>query len=160
MTVPGEIHTVPYLLLAALATALLLFVWLRQRRWRRHQHAIRALLDGADALEAQLQDCRQRMQRLRGMLSILPEEMSADADGALSADAKVQAALKDVLAHRLWIKQYAADASLQQLAAARSALDQSGATLRALIERLTEITADLVRAQSSAQTLFPRGKTP
>ena len=129
-------------------------------RWRRQQRAVRVLLDGADALEAQLQDCRQRMQRLRGMLTILPEEMSADADVALSADAKVQAALKDVLAHRLWIKQHAADASLQQLAAARSALDQSGATLRALIERLTGITTDLVRAQSSAQTVSPRGKTP
>jgi flagellar motility protein MotE (MotC chaperone) len=160
MIVSREIHTVPYLLLAALAAALLLFVWRSQRRWLRRERAIRALLDGADALEAQLQDCRQRMQRLRGMLTILPEEMSADADGALSADAKVKLALKDVLAHRLWIKQHAADASLQQLDAARGALSQSGATLRALIERLTAITNDLERAQSSAQTVSPRGKMP
>jgi uncharacterized coiled-coil protein SlyX len=148
------------LLLAAIAAILLLLLlWRRERGWRQRERAIRALLDGADALETQLQDCRQRMQRLRGMLTILPEEMSADADTALSADAKVQAALRDLLAHRLWIKQHAVDASLQQLAAARSALDQSGATLRALIERLTTITADLEQAQSSAQTLTPRGKT-
>ncbi len=151
----------PYLVLVAIAaTLLLLLAWLRERHWKRHERAIRTLLDGADALEAQLQDCRQRMQRLRGMLTILPEEMSADANTALSADTKVKAALKDLLAHRLWIKQHAADASLQQLDAARSALDQSGTTLKALIERLTTITTDLEQAQSSAQTVSPRGRTP
>src|SRR5882724_12450110 len=105
----------PYLLLAAIAAVpLLLLAWLRERRWNRREYAIRTLLDCADALEAQLQDCRRRMQQLRGMLTILPEEMSADADAALSADAKVQAALKDLLAHRLWIKQHAGDASLRE----------------------------------------------
>jgi flagellar motility protein MotE (MotC chaperone) len=143
-----------YLLIAALAAAsLLLFVWLRERRWRQRQAGIRDLLDGADALEAQLQECRLRMQRVRGMLSVLPEEMSADANSALSADNKVQAALKDLLAHRLWIKQHALDASLQQLTAARSALAQSGATLGAQLDRLTATATDLERAQTDAQTL-------
>jgi len=151
----------PYLLLAAIAAVpLLLLAWLRERRWNRREYAIRTLLDCADALEAQLQDCRRRMQQLRGMLTILPEEMSADADAALSADAKVQAALKDLLAHRLWIKQHAGDASLREFDTARNALNQSGATLHALIERLAAITTDLERAQSSAQTLSPRGKAP
>jgi chaperonin cofactor prefoldin len=146
-----------YLLIVALASALLLlFVWLRELGWRRREAAIRALLDGADALEAQLQECRQRMQRLRGMLTVLPEEMSAQADAALSADGKVQEALKDLLAHRLWIQQNAQVASLQQLHAARSALAQSSATLTAQIERLTAITNELERAQSSAQTVGPR----
>ena len=146
-----------YLLIVALASALLLlFVWLRELAWRRREAAIRALLDGADELEAQLQECRQRMQRLRGMLTVLPEEMSAQADAALSADGKVQEALKDLLAHRLWIQQNAQAASLQQLHAARSALGQSSATLNAQIERLTAITNELERAQSSAQTVGPR----
>lgn len=149
----------PYLLLAAIAAvALLLWAWVRERRWSRRERSIRALLDGADAFEILLQDCRQRMQRLRGMLTILPEEMSADADTALSADAKVQAALKDLLAHRLWIKQHAAAASLQELEAARSALSQSGATLSAQVDRLAAITADLEQAQSSAKTVAPRSK--
>ena len=146
-----------YLLIAALASALvLLFFWLRERRWRRHQAAILALLDGADALEAQLQECRTQMQRLRGMLTVLPEEMSAEADAALSADGKVQAALKDLLAHRLWIQQNAADASAQELDAARAALEQSSATLAAQIGRLNAIAADLERAQSKAQSVGPR----
>lgn len=153
----GGLGLVLYLLIVALAsTVLVLFAWLRERAWRRRQSAIRALLDGADALEAQLQECRQRMQRLREMLTVLPEEMSADADTALSADGKVQAALKDLLAHRLWIQQNAAAASQQQLDAARAALAQSSTTLGAQIERLGAVTADLERAQSSAQSVGPR----
>lgn len=149
-----------YLLTVALAsTILLLAVWLRERGWRKRQTAIRGLLDGADALEAQLQECRQRMQRLREMLTVLPEEMSAEADAALSADGKVQAALKDLLAHRLWIQQNAAAASAQQLDAARAALAQSSTTLSAQITRLGNVTADLERAQSSAQSVGPRRPT-
>ena len=146
-----------YLLIFALAsTVLLLLVWLRERTWHLRQSAIRALLDGADALEAQLQECRQRMQRLREMITVLPEEMSAQANAALSADGKVQAALRDLLAHRLWIQQHAGAASAQQLDAARTALAQSSTTLGAQVERLGEITADLERAQSSAQSVGPR----
>lgn len=146
-----------YTLTAALASALvLLFFWLRERSWNRRQAAIRALLDGADDLEAQLQECRQQMQRLRGMLAILPEEMSADADSALSADGKVQAALKDLLGHRLWIKQHAADADLGELDTARAALAQSSSTLAAQVERLSAIALDLERAQSSAQSVGPK----
>jgi chromosome segregation ATPase len=147
-----------YLFIAASAAAVVLsIVWLRERRWRRHERAIRDLLDGADALEAQLQECRRRMQRLREMLAILPEEMSADANSALSADTKVQAALKDLLGHRLWIKQHALQATPRQLDAARAALAKSAATLGAQLDRLAGIAADLERAQSSAQSAGRRG---
>ena len=83
-----------YLIITILfALGLGLLVWLSGRKLRRREQSIRALLDGADALETQLHDCRQHMQRLRSMLTVLPEEMSATADHALSADAKVKAAL-------------------------------------------------------------------
>lgn len=126
---------------------------------RRRDDTLRALLDGADALERALQECRERMQHLRDMLTVLPEEMSAKADTALQADAKVQAALKDLLAHRLWIQQRAATASQAELDQARSALDQSGATLQAQLDRLAAIAADLQRAQAEARTVA-RPKTP
>jgi hypothetical protein len=146
-----------YLILAALVAApILAFLGLRELRWRRRERTLRDLLDGADALEAKLQECRVRMQRLRDMLTILPEEMSAEADGALRADTKVQAALKDLLAHRLWIQQHAADATPQELDAARTALAQSSATLGSQLDRLAAIAADLERAQSSARTVAPR----
>jgi hypothetical protein len=131
----------------------LLAVWLHGRSLHSRQTAIRGLLDGADALEARLQECRERMQHLRDMLTVLPEEMSARADHALQADAKVQAALRDLLAHRLWIQQHAANASLRELGAARRALDQSGATLQAQLDRLAAIAADLQQAQADARTL-------
>jgi uncharacterized coiled-coil protein SlyX len=148
--------TVLYLLVVAIAgIVLLLLAWMHERRLRLRDNLIRALLDGADALEAQLQECRQRMQSLREMLVVLPEEMSERANSALSADDKVEAALRDLLAHRLWIKQNAGDATLQQLGAARAALDQSGATLQAQLERLAAIASDLQRAQANAQSITP-----
>ena len=146
----------PYLLLIALAgVAVLAAAWLRERGLRQRDNAIRALLDGADALEAQLQQCRQRMQSLKEMLVALPEEMSARANTALSADDKVEAALKDLLAHRLWIQQNAASATPKQLEAARAALAQSGATLQAQLDRLAAIAAELQQARANAQTINP-----
>src|SRR5437868_13865959 len=97
-SIPTE-KLVPYLFLLVLAGILvLLLVWLRAHRLRQRENLIRALLDGADALEAQLQECRSRMQSLKEMLIALPEEMSERANTALSADDKVDAALKDLLA--------------------------------------------------------------
>lgn len=128
-------------------------LWLRDRGGRSRQNAIRALLDGADALESHLQECRERMRHLRDMLVVLPEEMSARADSALQADAKVQAALKDLLAHRLWIQQHATTASLHELAQAQRALDQSGATLQSQLDRLATISTDLQRAQADARSV-------
>jgi hypothetical protein len=141
-----------YLLIVALMAASAgTALWMRDRHVRRRQQAISALLDSADAVESQLQACRERMQRLRSQLSILPEEMSARADSALSADFKVQAALKDLLAHRLWIQQHAETATIAQFDAARSALEQSGTTLAALLQRLDDAASELERAQAIAR---------
>ncbi|MBS0557437.1 MAG: hypothetical protein JSR27_08500 [Proteobacteria bacterium] len=148
----NRIETYLIIIAAGLVLALLI-VWLHGRRLQRRDGAIRGLLDGADSLERQLQECRERMQHLRDMLTVLPEEMSARADSALQADAKVQAALRDLLAHRLWIQQRAATATQAELDAARSALDQSGTTLQAQLDRLAAIAADLQRAQTDARTL-------
>ena len=145
-----------YLLLIALAGVVVLaLAWQRERGLRQRDNAIRTLLDGADALEAQLQECRQRMQALKEMLVALPEEMSEHANTALSADDKVEAALKDLLAHRLWIQQNAATATAEQLEAARAALAQSGATLQAQLDRLAAIADDLKQAQANAQSIGP-----
>jgi len=144
------------LIIAIFVALLVLFaVYLNGRRLHRRERAILALLDGADAFEAQLHECKQRMQRLRDMLTILPQEMSARADQALSADPQVAAALKDLLAHRLWIQQHAQSASRRELADARAAMNQSSTTLAEQIERLDEITRDLKRAQASAKTVTP-----
>jgi len=156
----GARHIVTYLLLmlvAALVLSLLL-VWHRRHGWRVRELAIRRLLDGADALEGQLLDCRARMQRLRGMLVVLPDEMSATANSALTADDKVQAGLRDLLAHRLWIKQHAETASPAELTAACSAIDQSRQVMESQLARLDTITGELAAAQSSAGSVAPRGR--
>ena len=145
-----------YLSFIAIASvALLAVAGLRAHRLRQREDMIRALLDGADALEAQLQECRARLQALREMLVALPEEMSERANTALSADDKVDAALKDLLAHRLWIQQNSGTATPQELEAARTALAQSSATLQAQLDRLAAISDDLQQARANAQSISP-----
>jgi hypothetical protein len=137
-----------FIVFAAAVVLLVVLVVQRERRWRRRDAAIRALLDGADTLEQQLLACRERMQTLRGMLVDLPEEMTGDADEALTADDKIQAALRDLLQHRLWIKQHALDASQPDLDNAVSALRQSQNAMDHQLGRLAEITQALQEAQA------------
>lgn len=128
--------------------------WLRRQQWLHRAGSLRMLLDGADGLERQLQECRDRMHHLKTQLIDLPEEMSADAQNALMIDAKVQVALRDLLAHRLWIKHHAEDATQRQLDQACTAMQQSRRILGSQLQRLTEISDDLARARalSSAPT--------
>jgi hypothetical protein len=134
--------------IVALLLAGLILLLLRERRWRRREQAIRTLLDEADALESGLLTCRERMQTLRGMLVDFPEEMTLDADEALAADDKVQAALRDLLQHRLWIKQHAEAADQPALDTAVGALRQSRGSVDAQLQRLDEITRALREARS------------
>jgi hypothetical protein len=147
-----------FILIAAPASLLLLYASIRQHALSRRHRAMRRLLDGADALEEQLLQCRARMHQLRNMLVALPEEMSADANTALTADDKVQAGLRDLLAHRLWIKQHAETARRAELDAACAAIDQSRDVLAAQLTRLDAITGELAAAQSSARSVAPRGR--
>jgi hypothetical protein len=132
----------------ALVLAGLSFYFLRERRWRRRERALFSLLDEADRLESSLITCRERMQTLRGMLVDLPEEMTGDADEALAADDKVQAALRDLLQHRLWIKQHAIDAHQAELDTAVDALRQSHRSMERQLQHLDEITTALREAQT------------
>ena len=146
-----------YLIVIALAAAtLLLFIWLRQRSWTQRARTMRRLLDGADALETQLLECRARMQQLKSMLVVLPEEMSADANSALDDD-KVQDGLRDLLAHRLWIKQHAGSATRDELDAACTAIEQSFQVMESKLKLLVAITGELAAAQQSARTVNHRG---
>ncbi|WP_386071060.1 hypothetical protein ACFJIW_10570 [Tahibacter sp. UC22_41] len=137
-------------LIASIALVLvgLTFFFLRERRWRRRERTLRSLLDEADTLESSLIACRERMQILRGMLVDLPEEMTGDADEALAADDKVQAALRDLLQHRLWIKQHVVDAQQAELNTALEALRQSRRSMERQLRHLDEITAALREAQA------------
>jgi DNA-binding FrmR family transcriptional regulator len=94
--------------------ALLLFLlaplaWLTWRgicRGRARGQAIRELLDAADALEARLRTARGEIEAVAG-----------------DHENPVQGAMRDVLRQRLWLRDHAADASIDQLHAVRSSLD-------------------------------------
>ena len=66
-------------LAVALVALVGLALWLRERMVNRRGRALRDLLDGADALESQLQDYRRRMLSLRQSLTQLPSDMTAPA---------------------------------------------------------------------------------
>ena len=63
-------------------------------------------------------------------------------------DIRTMAALRDLLQHRLWIKQHAVDAGQGELDTAVEALRQSRRSMEQQLQRLDEMTAALREAQS------------
>ncbi len=137
------------LALAAIAALLLVL------GWRRHsqRHLQIALVDGADALEASLHRCRERMGELQSMLGRLPSEMAANASASLDARDAFQVALREVLAHRLWIRDHAALATLAELRAARESLASSKRSIDVQLSRLDVVRDELSDAYASASSL-------
>lgn len=126
----------------------------RELAWRRRDVSLRQLLDGADALEAQLHDYRDRMRLLRHLIDKLPNDDTARAMARVDSDGQVQTALRDVLAHRLWIKQQAATADQVALDAAVSALARSREQLAAQLRALDEVGRDLQQAGQGLRTAW------
>ncbi len=123
--------------------------------WRKHSHRSlqRALVDGADELEISLQRCRERMAELKQMLGRLPSEMAANANASLDARDAFQVALREVLAHRLWIRDHAAQATLSELRTAHEALASSKRSVDVQLARLDIVRGELTDAYASASTL-------
>ncbi len=136
-----------YLIAAVGVIALLIVIAVRREvAWRRRDLALRQLVDGADALEAQLHDYRARMRLLRSLIEKLPDDDIARAVSKVDADGQVQTALRDVLAHRLWIKRHAATADQIALDSAVAALARSRNQIAAQLRALDEVGQDLQRA--------------
>lgn len=136
-----------YLLIAALLLAPIpIFVWLRERRLGARTRELRSVLDHADALEHELQECRARLREIPPLVSRLPPAISLSAHATLTAEPEVQAALHDLLQHRLWLKQFGADASLAELKAASTALVHSREKLALQLDRLDEVRKELASA--------------
>ena len=140
--------------MAALAALGLAFAWRRERRLLRRRALLTEILDLADALERELLECRARLREVPALAAAAlspAEQVSARA--TLAAEPQVQEALRDLLAHRLWLKQNAARASDSELLAARDALAATRATLARQLERLADVRADVeqTRAALAAQ---------
>ena len=82
-----------YLLIAALVLApIAILIWLRERYMSARTRVLREILDHADALESELQECRSRLREIPALVSRLPPSASLSARATLAAEPEVQAA--------------------------------------------------------------------
>ncbi|HMB42998.1 MAG TPA: hypothetical protein VKM00_03860 [Luteimonas sp.] len=141
-----------WLLVLTLSLALaiaLTYVW---RRWRMlaRQNSLRRLLDLADAMEAVLDRSQERMSALHGLVNRVPNDIAAVALTSLEGNLPIREAKRDVLQHRLWIKQHGATASLQELETACAALQRARDRLAQQLDELENAGSALARATDAA----------
>ncbi len=127
------------LLLLVLAT---LSLW-HVRRLRRRHAALHQLLDHADHLEADLKECRHRLDRAHAVMEVKPGQPVAGETGAREA---VDAGLRSLLEHRLWIRDQSARASQAELDAAVTALTRARAQLEPQLRALDQAQRGLEQA--------------
>lgn len=109
-----------YALGAVIALALVFCAWvLRHQRTRRRHGALQSLMDNADRLEADLKDCRDRLQRAHAVMSVSPDQPAA---GEVEAQQAVDSGLRALLQQRLWIRDRGPEASQRELDEAVDAL--------------------------------------
>ena len=120
------------------------------RRQRQRERMLQQLLEQADRFEAALKDCRDRLGEAHAAMAALP----GGADGGRAvALAAVNAGLRDLLAHRLWIRDRAPHAGDAELERALS-------TIRRAQEQLADQVAALGAAQDAlSAALRERGTT-
>lgn len=128
--------------IAALLLLALLAV-LRERRQRLKSRLLGEILDLADALERELLECRARLRELPALTASLPPAGDLSARATLASEPQVQDALRDLLAHRLWLKEHAAQATQPELQAARDALVATRDSLATQLGRLAEAREDV-----------------
>ena len=132
------------------AAALLLAAFqVRERKLRRRPLLLAAIMDEADALETELHECRARLREIPALVTTLPPSAQLSARATLVAEPQVQAALRDLLSHRLWLKENAATATIAELESARGALATAKAALAAQLERLAEVRGELETARAA-----------
>lgn len=132
----------------------------RQRRSLERERLIKGLLDQLDGLEAQIQDYKDRMLALKGLLTRLPPDMTATAMHSVDAEAQAQHALREVLSHRLWIQREGAQASPQDLQNAIASLERSRQGLKGHLQALEQVATQLQDAghglRAAYQQLNPK----
>jgi hypothetical protein len=141
-------------LLLALAAALP-YLWWRRRLVAR-QNSLRRLLDLADAMEALLDRSQERMSALHGLVNRVPNDIAAVALNSLESTPPIREAKRDVLQHRLWIKQHGADASLDELETACAALQRARDRLAQQLDELETAGTALAKATEAANEAAQR----
>jgi hypothetical protein len=124
-------------LVALIVTAVVL---VQYRRHRRRVGALRQLLDDADRLEADLRECRSRLDRAHAVMAAVPGMPAA---GETAAREAIDAGMRSLLQHRIWIRDRGADASQGELDAAVVAMSQARERLEPQLEALGQAQHDL-----------------
>lgn len=140
--------------LVVLAVALP-YWWWRRRMWAR-QNSLRRLLDLADSMERLLDRSQERMTSLHGLVTRVPNDIAAVALSSLESTLPIKEAKRDVLQHRLWIKQHGATATLQELETACDALQRAHDRLSQQLDDLESAGSALARATDAANEAAQR----
>ena len=136
----------------ALLALIALLAWQREYRLRRRARLLGEIFDLADALERELMETRARLREVPALTTLLPDSGELSAHATLAAEPQVQEALRDLLAHRLWLKEQADRASYPQLLASRDALRATRGKLASQLDRLAAVRAELTRATHAGFT--------
>lgn len=126
------------MVLVALIVAAVVLV--QYRRHRRRVVALRQLLDDADRLEADLRECRSRLDRAHAVMAAVPGTPAARETAARDS---IDAGMRSLLQHRIWIRDRGADASQGELDAAVTAMTQARAQLEPQLAALGQAQRDL-----------------
>ncbi|RUL79774.1 hypothetical protein [Dyella choica] len=126
--------TLLILLAIAIAGAMLL------RRQSRRNASLSRLLELADRVEADLKSCRARLKQAHAVMSVNPDLPAASEQEAAHA---VDAGLRALLQHRIWIRDHAPTASQGELDAAARAMDNTRDRLRPLLQALGDAQDEL-----------------
>ncbi|HET6586806.1 MAG TPA: hypothetical protein VFG67_03430 [Oleiagrimonas sp.] len=137
---------VPALAIAALIVVIVIVagvsLW-RYGRLRRRHTTLRQMLDDADGLESDLKACRQRLDRAHAVMAVSPDIPVTGEDNVRQA---VDAGLRSLLEHRLWIRDRAPLASQKELEGAAAAMSKARAKLESQLRALDQAQRELEQA--------------
>jgi hypothetical protein len=115
-------------LLVAIALAGIAALLLRRVPAKR-RHAMRQLLDSADALEARLRAARAEIEAVVGD----------------EAEDPIRDAMREMLRQRLWLRDYGKSASFEQLTEVRASIDVARARIEQQLLQIERARAPLAR---------------
>lgn len=101
---------------------------------------MRALLEGADQLETDIKKCRSLLARAHAAVAVAPQVPAA---GSADAQGAIDQALRSLLAHRLWIRDHAPQATQAELDTAVDALTHAHQAVRGQLAALIAAQQEL-----------------
>lgn len=122
------------------------------RYWQgnRHEQMLLRLLDEADRLEARIKQLRDKLGQAHAAVSVMPGVPSA---GSANADAAIDKALRNLLEHRLWLRDKAPTASYRELQRAAEALEAAARGIDRQMQQLQSAREELDHAVHSLEAL-------